>query len=135
SKRDDPAMRIILRIFTFVITLCVPSFAFAQSLADVAKAEEARRKTVKQPAKVYTNDDLKGGTGNSVPAPSTPAAPATTAVTPDTKAGDAAKPAAPAPNPDEPKKDEKYWHDRVASARDTLAHDKVLADALQSRIN
>ena len=30
----------------------------AQSLADVARAEEARRKEIKQPARVYTNKDL-----------------------------------------------------------------------------
>src|ERR1700686_1227727 len=30
----------------------------AQSLADVARQEEARRKEIRQPAKVYTNKDL-----------------------------------------------------------------------------
>jgi len=41
----------------------------AQSVADVAKKEEDRRKTVAAPAKVYTNKDL-----NPVPAGSPPAA-------------------------------------------------------------
>ena len=36
----------------------------AQSLADVARAEEARRKEIKQHARVYTNKDLV-----SVPSP------------------------------------------------------------------
>ena len=38
-------------------------------------------------------------------------------------------------SPDVPKKDEKYWKDRMTVARDTATHDKVLLDALQSRVN
>src|SRR6185436_19804531 len=45
----------------------------AQSLADLAKKEEERRKSVREPAKVYTNKDLTavpGGTPSaSLPAP------------------------------------------------------------------
>ena len=33
------------------------------TLVDVAKAEEARRKGVRKPAKVYTNDNLKADNG------------------------------------------------------------------------
>ena len=40
----------------------------AQSLADVAREEAARRQAIKRPAKVYTNKDLV-----SVPPPSAPA--------------------------------------------------------------
>ena len=43
----------------------------------------------------------------------------------------AAKPAA----PDDPKKDEKYWKGRITAAREAADHDKVLLDALQSRVN
>src|SRR5437667_2833875 len=39
----------------------------AQTLADVAKKEEERRKTVSQPAKVYTNKDLNPVPGGSTP--------------------------------------------------------------------
>src|SRR5260221_9635667 len=39
----------------------------AQSLGDLAKKEEERRKTIKQPAKVLTNKDLV-----AVPPPATP---------------------------------------------------------------
>ena len=42
--------------------------AQAQSLADVARKEEARRKATPEAAKVYTNKDL-----NAAPAPSIPA--------------------------------------------------------------
>ena len=42
-------------------------------LADVAKDEEARRKTVSKPAKVYTNGNLRSDISKGVPLPpSTP---------------------------------------------------------------
>jgi hypothetical protein len=103
----------------------VPLVARAQSLADVARAEEARRKAVKQPAKVYTNEDLKPS--NEPPRPATSTSSAGTAATVETP------PAAPAA--EDPKKTEKYWHERITLARTTLDHDKVLVDAVQSRIN
>jgi hypothetical protein len=130
------------------------SLGMAQSLADVARAEEARRKAVRRPAKVYTNDDLKGAgvqdstppvpdqPANAVPAagagpvganagatpkPSQPAAKASDAKASDAKASDA--------KASDAKKDEKYWRDRIASIRDALTQDKVLQAALQSRIN
>ncbi len=43
--------------------LAVPVVAQTPSLGDIAKKEQERRKGSKQPAKVYTNDDLKGGGG------------------------------------------------------------------------
>ena len=73
----------------------------AQSLAELAKKEEERRKTVPEPAKIYTNKDLTavpgGTTGASVPAPG-PAGNAGSAPAAESapKDGDAAgKPAGP----------------------------------------
>ena len=126
--------------------------AAAQSLADVARAEEARRKTVKGSVKVYTNSELMGGEAPSEPAPAS-AADAATAGKPASPTGAAApgKPATDAatakPNPkaaakqgekekpQEPPKDEKYWRERATALRNSLARNKVLADALQSRVN
>lgn len=110
--------------------------AGAQSLADVARAEEARRKAVKQPAKVYTNDDLKRSGDDSTPPPPTPAA-TTPAASPAPGGGAAAaaKPDQAAGSANGAAKDEKYWKTRISSAREALAHDKVLVDALQSRVN
>jgi hypothetical protein len=109
--------------------------ATAQGLADVARAEEARRKSVKGQVKVYTNDSLRGADGGDAPQPPAQPAPATAAV-PDAAAKAAspqgAKPAAPAV---EAAKDEKYWRDRLAAARDALARSQTFADALQSQIN
>ena len=49
--------------------------ASAQSLADVARQEEERRKAIRTPGKVYTNDALRpepastGGAPAALPAP------------------------------------------------------------------
>jgi len=112
----------------------------AQSLADVARKEEARRKNVAEPAKVYTNKDLK-------PVPSPSNAPA--ASTPDAKADEKAAPekddpAKPADKNDktdavppakEPVKDQAYWAGRLKAAQEQLARDETYASAMQSRIN
>ena len=114
--------------------LAVPATAPAQSLVDVARAEEARRKAVRAPAKVYTNDDLlRPDEVGSAPAPSPAPAAAGAAAG---KAVDPAKPADTKPAAaDEPKKDEKYWKNRMTVAREAADHDKVLLEALQSRVN
>ncbi len=107
----------------------------AQNLADVARAEEARRKAVKVQAKVYTNETLRGPDGGDPPAP--PPAPAATPA-----ANAPAKPVAtspgtkPAATPTaDSAKDEKYWRDKLTSARDALGRSQTFAEALQSRIN
>lgn len=117
------------------------SIASAQTLGDVAKKEEARRKTVKAPAKVYTNDDLRPSDISAPPAPVDAPAAAQPAPTP----GEQQVPPSPsgvqqpeAPKPpaaDEPKKDEAYWKGRIAKARDDRDRAQTFADALQSRIN
>lgn len=110
------------------LALALQSSASAQSLADVARAEEARRKAVKAGAKVYTNEDL-GRTPATSPAPSQPAAASTTA-----KPGDpAAKPEE--QKPVDPAKTEKYWKDRAATIQQSLSRNKVFLEALQSQVN
>ncbi len=121
-------MRFSCVVHTLALLVAAGTAVHAQSLGDVAKKEEVRRKTVKAPAKVYTNDDLHSeGT-----APPPAAAPAQ----PGAAAAPATAPQAPAaPATDEPKKDEAYWKARIAKARDDLDRAKTFADALQSRIN
>ena len=117
------------------VLLAAATPAAAQNLADVARAEEARRKAVKGEVKVYTNENLRGADGGEPPAPPVPAAPAAAAP------GTAAKPAAPgttkpaAPTAAESLKDEKFWRDRLTAARDALKRSQTFADALQSQIN
>src|SRR6266446_5036063 len=69
----DLYMRVAILILCVTVTtglLLTADPLRAQSLADVARAEEARRKAVKQPSKVYTNKDLP-----SVPPPTATAGP------------------------------------------------------------
>ena len=111
------------------VALALQTGLSAQSLADVARAEEARRKTVRTAAKVYTNEDL-GRTPATSPAPSQPAA-----------AGNSpAKPGDPAAKPEEqkpvdPTKTERYWKDRAAAIQQALSRNRLLLDALQSQVN
>jgi DNA repair exonuclease SbcCD ATPase subunit len=109
-------------------------FAQSQSLGDIARQEEERRQTVKEPAKVYTNKDL----GNVPPAP--PAPPPETLKPPSTSTGEASKQA----EKDKEKgketdktatKDQAYWAGRVKQLQEQLDRDQTYADAMQSRIN
>ena len=113
---------------------------FAQSLADVARKEEERRKTIPQPAKVYTNKDLSGAPPPSPP----PAASPTTPATDNAKAGkpadaqakdNEAAPKDAAPASKEPVKDKAYWAGRLKALQEQLDRNRTYADALQSRIN
>ena len=110
--------------------------SIAQSLGDVAKQEEARRKAVTSPGKVYTDDTLRA---KSAPSPGNSSAPVTAPAekAPATSAGStpAAAPKSDESKKDEPKKDEDYWHKRVAAERDALSRSQMFAEALQSRIN
>jgi hypothetical protein len=133
-----PFIAIFALLALFLAT--APPLAAAQTLADVAKAEEARRKSVKKPAKTFGNNDLKPDTGNRgtgvTPGTTTPADAAKPAATPGAApvniplspdpAEAAAKPAA---------QDEAYWAGRMTAARAALDRSRIFADSLQSRIN
>jgi hypothetical protein len=115
--------------------------ASAQTLADVAKKEEERRKQT--PAgKVYTNNDV----GPATPAP--PPAEARGDKAADAKPSDAsaaddkgdAKPSegkagAAADKPAAAVKDQKYWRERITAARLAVERDTGYAEAMQTRIN
>jgi hypothetical protein len=112
--------------------LTFSSPAFAQGLADLARAAEAARKegTDKSAVKVYTNKDLP-----AVDAP----APATEAVGNPAAAehAPAAQPApAVAPSPPEPPSSERgetYWRERMRPLRERLDHDRALAEDRRRR--
>jgi hypothetical protein len=121
---------------TSAAVLAFASFALAQSsmtkpLADVAKAEEARRKEVKKPAKVFTNGSLRPDISKGAAPPPSVTVPVAGAnaspagnTTPAAPAADAA-----------PSKDQAYWANRIKTAREQLARTQIFADSLQSRIN
>jgi hypothetical protein len=106
--------------------------ARAQSLADVAKKEADRRKTVAEPAKVYTNKDL-----SPVPPGSPSPPPAVTPPADSAKAADDDKKAdsKPAGAEKEPVKDQAYWSGKLKGLQDKLAREQDYADAMQTRIN
>ena len=109
----------------------------AQSLGDVARQEQARRKGVASAGKVYTNQSLPN-TPPGAPAPQpaaqtgTPGPSATGSQGQTPAAGD--QPAA-AGAADKTTKDEAYWRQRIQTERELLARAQSFADALQSRIN
>lgn len=116
--------------------------AAAQSLGDVAKQEEERRKAVRTAGKTYTNDNLRSEPAPSAPAPAAqgqpappaqpaaPASPAPGAQTPDAQTP-AGQPPAPAPGA----QTEADWRKRIATAREAVSRAQIFAEALQSRIN
>ena len=105
--------------------------ARAQSLADVAKKEEDRRKSTPTPAKVYTNKDLNAAPAGSPP-PAAAVAPggnSSAAIASDpepAKSGTAAAAGV---------RNQAYWANRLKALQDKLARDENYADAMQTRIN
>ena len=111
--------------------------AQAQSLADVARKDEARRKSAPEPAKVYTNKDLSHRPED--------AQPATDAAKPADTAKDAAKDADAKDKAQDASKDkvggkdsvkdQAYWSGRLKALNDKLARETNYAEAMQTRIN
>jgi hypothetical protein len=118
-----------LSVFVLAASVAVCRPLLAQSLGDVSRQEEERRKDVRAPAKVYSNKDL----GAAPVIPSDEAKPSRTDSSP--AASDSAADGAKAGSKSEPAKDQKYWSSRKKDLQAKLDRDKVLADAMQSRIN
>jgi hypothetical protein len=121
-----------------LVAVAIP--ARAQSLAEIAKKEQERRKAIDKPSKVLTNDDLKKPQ-NPLP-PSQPLANATgklseSGATRPAGQGDQKAAADQAQKPPEQKDDkgEDYWRHRMSGAREELRRNQVFAEALQTRIN
>ena len=126
-------MKRLIFISAALVLTCA-SLASAQSsmtrpLADVAKTEEARRKDVRKPAKVITNNDLKPDISRGIAS----VAPATDSAASTPANGTPGAPAA-AAKPD-PSKDQAYWAGRIKDARDKQQRNQMFADSLQTRIN
>ena len=126
SQTDRPAVRMLTGV-ALAVALAAP--ASAQSLGDLAKKEEARRKAIKSPGKVLTGDSIR-----SVPAPApTATAPASP---PPSGAPGTASAATEKPKPEVDRKaQELAWRQRIQAARDALQRSQMFAEALQSRIN
>jgi hypothetical protein len=125
--------------FTFVsgCLLVAAASSYAQSLADVARKEEERRKTQPQATKVYTNKDLAEVPPATTPTPA-PGAGGSTSTS--TSAGSTTSSATKDDQKDakgdkSEAKGQSYWSGRMKAAQQTLDRDSTFADALQSRIS
>jgi hypothetical protein len=129
-------------VATALLAVVCVGVASAQSLGELARKEEERRKAIKTPGKLYTNESLRpeaGGAATGTPSAATPASASGTPATPPSPSGTQPTPPAQAPPAEaespEAGKDEAYWRQRMQTARDTLQRARMFADALQSRIN
>jgi hypothetical protein len=127
--------KLLLRAAMVILLLAAAArLAPAQGLADVARQEQERRKTIQKPAKVLTNDDLRSlppVIPAVAPSPAEGAQPAPADASKD-QAG--SKPAA-GDSAAEPAKDQAYWSGRSKALQTQLQRDQTFAVALQSRIN
>lgn len=152
--RDRASSRLVWRrgswvrqclVCVAVLVSCASRAPAAQSLADVARKEADRRKTITSPSKVYTNEDLPATVPRRTPPPEQEAEDAAADVS---GLGDDAQEAsrdaagtegteAPGVGASEPQgpRDEAYWQRRLTRLRDEVDRDRVLMEALQSRIN
>jgi hypothetical protein len=116
-----------------VVVLIVAGLAgslHAQTLADLAKKEEERRKALPPVTKVYTNKDL-----TEVPSSTAPLAAASGDAAKDAGAADAAKDGSAKDGDKGEKKDQAYWSGRMKALQQQLDRDKTFADAMQTKVN
>jgi hypothetical protein len=110
-----------------VVALCAVTVVTAQtqSLAEVARKEQERRKTQKPASKTYTNKDLPESAKGRTAQPAPPPQPVT----------EGTKPPADKSASGEDEKDETWWKTRINQAREELRRNEAFAEALQTRIN
>jgi hypothetical protein len=117
--------------------LALEAAAYGQSLADVARQEEERRRATSTQVRVYTNEDL-GKASQPAPIATTVAAakPDATASKADAGKVESTEAAAEAPKAEvNEHRNEQHWRERSRSYRERL--DKLRADvaAIQSQID
>ena len=127
------ASRCLTAVCAAVLFVALPAVTASQSLADVARAEQARRHEQPKSSKVYTNDSVRSDITPSTPMPEGAATDRT--AEPDTPPAPADAAAdAPAVAGGE-RRDQAYWKARITDAREQLERSKTFAEALQTRVN
>jgi hypothetical protein len=142
------------RIISSVVGIGVLSLAVtanAQSLADIAKKDTDRRKTVKHPAKVYTNDDVQnvkpilpmmaqGDTSplpptanGETPAPANGQASSASGASGAAGAGQAPAAGQNALRPGVKSGEEAGWRARMQAARDAVSRTQLQLDGMRTR--
>ena len=128
-------MKRILAITVVVASICSPVAAQSpQTLADVARAEEARRKSVKKTSKVYTNTALTPDITTPVP-PSVPPSGSSGNTSANSTPSNTIPGGTAAPADKAAVKDQAYWQGRLSQARTELGRTQMFADSLQTKIN
>ena len=100
-------------------------------LAEVARQEAARRASISEKSRFYTNDDLAGGSRLTTGAVRRPA-PEAASPGSDDPADAAGGGTEDAPGA---ARDEAYWRERITTARDARRRAELLAAALQNRVD
>ena len=114
-----------------VLLIAAPALA-QPPLVEVARKEAARRASISEKSRFYTNDDLAAGsrlTTGAARRPDPAAAPAAESADPAAPADPAAEAAAGEP------RDEAYWRGRITAAREARQRAELLAAALQNRVD
>ena len=132
AQRPSRSLVASVLAMAFAALLVWPAVATAQSqpsLAEIARKEAERRKTVKDSKKVITTKDL----------PESARKPASTATTEGAAADSSGdQKAAPAPTGNAAaggQGDEAAWRSRITQARAELRRNEVFLQALQTRVN
>jgi hypothetical protein len=113
-------------VLTIVTWLTAP----APSLGDLARREALRRDMTPKSTHTLVNDDLPSGMLPAVYVPVSTTQPG------EEKPPVTTEPPAAGGGPDQgTKRDEKWWHDQMAQARQALDRDRMMAEAMQGRIN
>ena len=131
------------RVIVITVLLVASSgAAFAQttsqtvSLADVARKEEARRKTARKATRVLTNTSLTPAEEVTIPAPPSPQPPAASGATNATPGVPTTNiPGGKVEEPAPVKGDQAFWAGRISKARTDLNRTQMFADSLQTKIN
>jgi hypothetical protein len=124
------------------VNVAWPAIAFAQQpppLAEVARQEAERRKTIKTTQRVITTKDLPESAKRAPAAPATPAnegahaSPTGAPPSGDQAAGQAAP--GDTKSGGDARGTESQWRGRITQARESVRRNEAFAEALQSRIN
>ena len=123
-------MKISTIAWGLVLTFAAGGVAWSQTLADVARKEEERRKAVQTAGKVYTNEDLRRypvttpGPSAQIPAPKPTA---------DAKPAEEARAGAVEEKPSIDQGEE-HWRRRMSDARAARARSETYQEAMQNRL-
>ncbi len=124
-----------VHLLVIVLLAAWASPAAGQSLAAVARKEEARRKQIKQPSTVITNKDLRQVDPGSRPVDHRTGRDARTPPRRQRRPDAAAPGDKPVDEEEQREQDEQAWRKKMADARLALERNQMYAEALQSKIN